>query len=118
MNRQPIPVAVLKRDFPVGRAHILLDSGGRGVISNFCLFFLTLNSRFQEGEYRKRTTPRKGGPVGRNSSYGLMKFFFFLLMVPARGRVIRFVADRLRGSPKSSFLLSLPLIGIIEQEYR
>ena len=47
-----------------------------------------------------------------------MKFFLFLLMVPARGRVIRFGADRLRGSPKTSFLLSLPLIGVIEQEYR
>ncbi len=47
-----------------------------------------------------------------------MTFFFFLLMVPARGRVIRFVADRLRGSPRTPFLLSLPLIGVIEQEYR
>ncbi len=60
MNRQPVPVAVLKRDLPVGRAHIFLDSGGRGVISNLCLFFLTLNSRFQEGEYREKTYADEG----------------------------------------------------------
>ncbi len=60
MNRQPVPVAVLKRDLSVGRAQILLDSGGRGVISNFCLFFMTLNSRFQEGEYREKTYADEG----------------------------------------------------------
>ncbi len=118
MNRQPHPVTVLKRDFPVGGAQILLDSGGRGVISSFCFLFMPLNSRFRRKSIGRRPTPTKGGPVRRNSSYGLMKFFFFLLMVPARVRVIRFGGDRLRGSPKSSFLLSLPLIGIIEQEYR
>lgn len=118
MNRQPVPVAVLKRDLPVGRAQILLDSGGRGVISSFCFLFMPLNSRFRRKSIGRKKLIDHGGPVGCNSSYGLMKFFLFLLMVPARGRVIRFVGDRLKGSPKTSFLLSLPLIGVIEQEYR
>ncbi len=118
MNRQPVPATLLKQDFPGGRAQILLDSGDRGVISSFCLFYLTLNSRFQEGEYREENYAKEGWAGQAQSSYGLMKFFFFPLMVPARGRVIRFVGDRLKGSPKTSFLLSLPLIGVIEQEYR
>ncbi len=114
MNRQPHPVTVLKRDLPVGREHILLDSGGRGVISNFCLFFLTLNSRFQEGKYREKNYADEGWAGQAQFELRTDEVFF----LPSDGPCQRDSDAFRRGPTERLPKNSLPVVAPVDRWYR